>query len=67
MRTNKERPTCDKVDCAGCQEGRCISLTDNKFKNKECPFYKTKEQAEEDNAKRLERLVNIGREVNYYG
>ena len=41
-------------------------LSKNDFKNKECPFYKTKEQAEKDTAKRLERLVNIGREVNYY-
>ena len=66
MKDINKCPTCDKVDCAGYEDGRCVVLKD-KIKNKECPFYKTKEQAEEENAKRLERLVNIGREVDYYG
>lgn len=66
MKDIEKCPVCGKDDCFGCDEGHCIVLSKNDFKNKECPFYKTKEQAEKDTAKRLERLVNIGREVNYY-
>ena len=34
-------PSCDKSECFACHAGKCIALTDNKFGDKDCPFYKT--------------------------
>lgn len=65
MKDINKFPTCDKADCAGCQDGHCIVLTNNKF-DKECPFYKTKEQAEKEQAYRAERLAKIFEEEDYY-
>ena len=36
-------PACARDDCFGCQYGHCIVLVRNSF-NKECPFFKTREQ-----------------------
>ena len=66
MRKEKAAPICNEVECANCETGRCTLLSRNDF-NKRCPFYKTKEQAQEENAKRVQRLFNIEREVDYYG
>ena len=55
----KNCPTCGAVDCDTNEEGHCIALTTTDFRNKKCPFYKTKEQAKNDRAKCEERLTNI--------
>lgn len=39
-------PTCDKAECFACENGYCVILTNNQF-NRGCPFFKTREQANE--------------------
>lgn len=43
----KECPTCGRSECFGCEDGHCLVLTDNEF-NKDCPFFKTREQVAEE-------------------
>ena len=35
---------CNRKDCFGNKDGMCMPLSDTRFKGKECPFFKTKEQ-----------------------
>ena len=42
-------PTCDRAECAGCEDGHCVILTENWFK-RDCPFFKTREQVAEEKA-----------------
>ena len=42
----KEIACCDKDECAACNHGYCIALHDNDFGNRDCPFFKTREQNE---------------------
>lgn len=44
-------PVCAKEDCAACSGGQCVALTDNDFGGKKCPFYKTREQNEKEQAR----------------
>lgn len=48
-----------KKDCFAYQLGECRILVDTDFGRRNCPFYKTREQAEEETAKRKERLRNL--------
>lgn len=47
---------CDKKECFGCEECRCIVLVDNNFGNKACPFFKTREQVEKEQEYVRQRL-----------
>lgn len=58
MKDKKNYLTCEKVECFGCEEGHCIVLTDNSFK-KECPFFKTREQAAKERAYCKARMDEI--------
>ena len=40
----KNEPTCNREDCLACENGKCLALSDNNFGNRECPFYKNKDQ-----------------------
>ena len=51
-------PTCNKAECAGCEEGHCLILTKNDF-NKECPFFKTKEQVAEEREYCRKRMAEL--------
>ena len=51
-------PICDRAECAGCEAGHCVILTDNYFK-RDCPFFKTKEQVKEERAYCEERKAEI--------
>lgn len=51
-------PYCGKSDCFACDGGKCVVLVDNNFR-RECPFYKTKEQVEKEQAYCDERMANI--------
>ena len=44
----KNEPICNREDCFGCKEGKCIVLAKNNFGKRDCPFFKTKEQAAKD-------------------
>jgi hypothetical protein len=59
MNNNKICPPCGAVECAGCENGKCIFLTDNNFGEKGCPFFKTKEQAQKEKDYCQQRLANI--------
>jgi hypothetical protein len=48
-----------RKDCFAYALGDCRILIDTDFGWKKCPFYKTREQAEEDVLKRKERLRTI--------
>lgn len=40
-RKKVEKPQCSKhCDCFANRDGKCVSLQDNDFGNRECPFYK---------------------------
>ncbi|MBQ3426100.1 MAG: hypothetical protein IJH37_03020 [Clostridia bacterium] len=48
-------------DCFALTNGTCVCLSDNRFKGKECPFYKSKAQNDRENARTSQYLVSIGR------
>ena len=50
--------SCVKTDCFGNRFGRCNVLSE--AFEKECPFYKTVEQHDEDLAKKNQRLARLG-------
>ena len=52
-------PVCDKKECFACEEWNCLILTKNDFGNKECPFFKTKEQVEEEREYCRKRMNEI--------
>lgn len=52
-------PVCDEAACFAYMDCRCVLLTDNNFKGKKCPFFKTIAQVEEENARHKERLEKI--------
>lgn len=51
-------PTCIRhTDCFALGDrGRCICLSDNNFNGKDCPFYKTTDQAYAEQRKGFEDL-----------
>lgn len=44
----KKEPICNREDCFACEGGQCVVLTNTNFGDRECPFFKTKEQAEKE-------------------
>lgn len=38
-------PPCNMDKCFACENGHCRALTDNDFKGRTCPFFKTKKTA----------------------
>lgn len=38
---------CKRLDCRGNIRGECTVLTDNNFGDRECPFFKTRKEFEE--------------------
>ena len=59
-----EQPVCPwHHDCGANKDGRCVALTDTKFPGKnDCPFYKTKEQFDKEDAAVVEKLLAEGKE-----
>lgn len=57
-------PACGKVECFAYQDGCCVLLTDNNF-NKDCPFYKTREQVAKEKEYCLNRWQALEKENNY--
>lgn len=58
----EQLPVCvEYTDCHAWQEGRCISLTDNRFGERDCPFYKRKSRNNREQQECLKRLVKRGR------
>ena len=56
-------PVCGKHrDCFANKDGRCICLSDNDFGKKDCPFYKNKTEAENEQRVCRERLISAGKE-----
>lgn len=53
---------CDRhPDCFACKDGLCVALSDNSFGERDCPFYKTREQNRQEMKECLCRLVMKGR------
>lgn len=48
MKKEKHDPVCDRTDCAACMNRHCTILVDNNFGDRECPFFKTWDQNEEE-------------------
>lgn len=59
MNVTKEFPTCAATECANCEKGQCIALTDNNFGTRRCPFFKTREQAAMEREQYEKRLAEI--------
>ena len=38
---------CKRLDCRGNIRGECTVLTDNNFGDRECPFFKTRKEFDE--------------------
>ena len=53
---------CNRAECFANRKNRCHALHDTDFRGKPCPFFKTKEQAEEGRCKVRARLIAIGRQ-----
>ena len=66
----RENPVCPwHNDCGALKNGRCTALTDTKFPGrKDCPFYKTREQFEAEDAEVVARLEAQGKQalLEYY-
>ena len=56
-------PKCERAECACCAGGYCVVLTNNDF-NKDCPFFKTKEQVAKEQEYCQQRLAEIMKEEN---
>jgi hypothetical protein len=70
MIMKKDFPKCNiHSDCFANKAGYCLALKITEFPDKVCPFYRTKEEAENARDKSLRRLVEIGREdlIEKYG
>ena len=52
-------PYCASLKCASCDDFRCLALSDNDFGTKKCPFFKTKEQVEQEKEYCRNRLADI--------
>ena len=66
----KVYPKCNThIDCFANKDGYCIALKLENFSDVSCPFYKTKQEAEEARLKSVRHLVEIGREdlIEKYG
>ena len=59
MKDMEKCPVCDRSECFGCEDGRCIVLIENNFK-KECPFFKTREQVKTEREYCRERREQLG-------
>lgn len=57
------------TDCFANKNKHCMALSDTKFTGKDCPFYKTHEQAKEGRRNAYNRLVITGRDdlIDKYG
>lgn len=52
-------PVCDVTECFGCEDGHCIVLIEKNFGERECPFFKTREQVAEEKEYCRNRLADI--------
>lgn len=48
---------CDRDDCAAYFDGICNALRNNDFGDRECPFFKTKEQNEKERKECAIRMI----------
>ena len=53
-------PVCARVTCFGNMSGKCRVLVDNDFGGRDCPFYKARDQLDEERARCRERLRRLG-------
>ena len=56
-------PTCKVVECFGYDDGYCMTLTGNDFGDKECPFFKTREQVAEEREYCRKRMAELRKGV----
>ena len=54
-----QHPFCDKKSCFACEDFSCRILTTNDFGKKECPFYKTNQQVEEEKEYCRKRMAEL--------
>lgn len=59
MTAYKNCPICNMTECFGCEDGHCIVLTKKNFGERECPFFKTREQVAEEKEYCRNRLAEI--------
>lgn len=59
MKGPKYNPPCNRVDCFAHEDGHCVLLVNNNFGEKGCPFFKTTQPCEEEQAYCRERLAQI--------
>jgi hypothetical protein len=52
-------PVCNMPECFACEEKHCTILTKKNFGERKCPFFKTREQAEEEKEYCRQRMAAI--------
>lgn len=60
MKDMEKCPDCNRTECFGCEDGRCVVLIDNNFKKMKCPFFKTREQVKQEKEYCRERRELFG-------
>lgn len=51
----------NKYDCAGCIDGKCHYLSETRFGDKLCPFFKTRKQVIIEKAQVIKKLTKEGK------
>lgn len=59
MVTFKNSPTCNVKECFACEEQHCVILSKKDFGVRKCPFFKTREQVEQEKEYCKKRLEDI--------
>lgn len=61
MAERKINRACNRADCHAYFNGThgCIALDDTDFGERACPFFKTREQAEQDKIKAAQRVAAL--------
>lgn len=59
-RDEEPETRCDLSQCFANHGGHCIALTSTDFHGRQCPFYKTADQLDEERHRSRERLRRLG-------
>lgn len=59
MASTFHAPVCDAVACFACNGTQCTILDRKKFKTERCPFFKTREQLEQEREYCRKRIAEL--------
>ena len=53
MNTKENFPECKREDCLACVHGHCIALVSTGFGDRDCSFYKKREEGVQNDPERM--------------